>query len=491
LEVVLDKAHTKARTKKRKYLQAVGYLFLSLLLVVSTTYSMWGLILAPISQHKGDLPTSKPPTQNQDKKTYNVVKFGAKGDGRTNDRTAIQAAVDKASSVGGGTVFFPKGVYLIDNSILVNKSNVVLEGAGWGAEIRITTHPRRVIVIEGSSHNVVRNLQVSLGVADVSRNDEDEGIYVTSKATDFLIENVLGNAKGIMVRGQVSGGTIRNNTIKNSLADGIHITGGSKNIVIENNVLIETGDDAIAVVSYRSQQTMSSDITIKGNRIENSLSRGIAHVGGKKVVIIDNQIDGTASSGILVDEDHNYNTFAPEDTRIERNTIKRAGAYGTKRGNLFGIEVSAGSSSVSIIGNIVSEGASRGISVSADGTLIQDNTSSRNKESGLQVDSDNCTISGNLFENNGTFGFYSSGSDQLNISKNVWTNNNESFGSQIDNFVLKDSNHSIVTDNQSIETRVSMQVEHSYELVGSCSGLIFERNSTSGTNQGLDISCRQ
>ncbi len=480
----------KATLKKPKRALSVGYLFLSLLLITAAiTY--WGASLSPVAPRLegGSAPALKPTVDTRKGKKINVRDFGAKGDGRTNDLRAIQAAVNKAGSAGGGIVYFPKGIYLVDGSIVVNKNKVELEGAGWESEIRITQHPERVIVIEGSSNNAVRNLQVSLGVPGGTRNDHDEGIYVTSKASNFIIENVLGNKKGIMVRGQVNKGIIRNNTIRNSLADGIHITGGSSNISIENNDLIETGDDSIAVVSYRSQQALSSNITIKGNRIQRSYSRGIAHVGGKNVLISNNRIEGTSSSGILVVEDHNYDTYAPEDTQIEGNTVLQAGGFAVKRGNQFGIEITSGASSVTIVNNTISESVSRGMSVSAAGTLIKDNLISRNRDSGLQVDGSDCTITGNRFENNGTFGFFSANSDRLTISGNKMSNNNESNGMNIDNFVLKDSRNSTVTDNESLETREPMQVAHSYYLIGSCSDLVFERNETSGTLLGSELSC--
>ncbi len=42
-----------------------------------------------------------------------VKDFGAKGDGKTDDRKAIQAAVDAVNKAGGGIVNFPEGVYLL------------------------------------------------------------------------------------------------------------------------------------------------------------------------------------------------------------------------------------------------------------------------------------------------------------------------------------------------------------------------------------------
>lgn len=55
--------------------------------------------------------------------TFDVRAFGAKGDGTTNDRAAIQRAVDSCSRTGG-TVLFPSGKYLTGSIDL--KSNVDL-----------------------------------------------------------------------------------------------------------------------------------------------------------------------------------------------------------------------------------------------------------------------------------------------------------------------------------------------------------------------------
>lgn len=59
--------------------------------------------------------------------------FNARGDGRSDDRAAIQAAIHAAANNGGGAVYFPKGVYLIGaepNGIggLQLRSHVTLQG---------------------------------------------------------------------------------------------------------------------------------------------------------------------------------------------------------------------------------------------------------------------------------------------------------------------------------------------------------------------------
>ncbi|HVQ39380.1 MAG TPA: glycoside hydrolase family 28 protein [Pyrinomonadaceae bacterium] len=55
---------------------------------------------------------------------YNVRAFGAKGNGRSLDTTAINKAIDAAAANGGGTVHFPAGSYLSFSIRL--KSNIAL-----------------------------------------------------------------------------------------------------------------------------------------------------------------------------------------------------------------------------------------------------------------------------------------------------------------------------------------------------------------------------
>lgn len=73
--------------------------------------------------------------------TYNVKAFGAKGDGTTDDTTAIQNAVT-AASAASGKVYFPTGTYIVSATITVTGDGVVVEGAQRGD----TDHPCGTIV---------------------------------------------------------------------------------------------------------------------------------------------------------------------------------------------------------------------------------------------------------------------------------------------------------------------------------------------------------
>ena len=63
----------------------------------------------------------------QSKAIYNVIDFGAKGDGMTLDSPSINKAIEEAASRGGGTVYFPAGTYLSVSLRLKNNIAIYLD----------------------------------------------------------------------------------------------------------------------------------------------------------------------------------------------------------------------------------------------------------------------------------------------------------------------------------------------------------------------------
>ena len=85
---------------------------------------------------------------------FNVRDFGAKGDKQSNDRAAIQAAVEACSRAGGGMVYFPAGDYLSGTIRLLSHVTLHLDG---GAALWASTEPSdyegsRLLVADGQEH---------------------------------------------------------------------------------------------------------------------------------------------------------------------------------------------------------------------------------------------------------------------------------------------------------------------------------------------------
>ncbi len=87
------------------------------------------LVLCPLLYGNGPQEPDQIATPSQgellvNSPVFNIRTFGAIGDGKQLDTAAIQAAMDKCSQSGGGTVFVPSGRYLTGTLFL--KSNVNL-----------------------------------------------------------------------------------------------------------------------------------------------------------------------------------------------------------------------------------------------------------------------------------------------------------------------------------------------------------------------------
>jgi hypothetical protein len=89
--------------------------------VVSAASLGSGVLAAAPAATDGNAPGTR---------VYNVVDFGAKGDGKTLDTQALQAAIDACHKDQGGTVLVPAGVFVIGTVEM--KSNVTLHLSAQG-----------------------------------------------------------------------------------------------------------------------------------------------------------------------------------------------------------------------------------------------------------------------------------------------------------------------------------------------------------------------
>jgi hypothetical protein len=100
-------------------------------------------------------PEHKPEASAADlgTKVYNIRDYGAKGDGKTVDTPALQAAIDACNKGGGGTVLVPSGTFVIGTTEL--KSNVTLhivaDGALLGSADGKQYHAVDAIPLEGDT----------------------------------------------------------------------------------------------------------------------------------------------------------------------------------------------------------------------------------------------------------------------------------------------------------------------------------------------------
>jgi polygalacturonase len=195
-------------------------------------------------------------------------KYGARLDGVTNDRAALQQAIDTAAAAGGGTVVVPAGRTLLTGSIEL-RSHVTLRlepGAHLMASLEPADYRHRTLIEALHAEDVAITGSGTIdgrGVAFMAR--EEPYIYIPkpwrpklivfedcrgARLSDFTIRDSafwavhLAGCDGVEVRGL----TILNN-LKIPNCDGID-PDCSRNVSI-SGCTIESGDDCIVLKTSR------------------------------------------------------------------------------------------------------------------------------------------------------------------------------------------------------------------------------------------------
>jgi hypothetical protein len=257
-----------------------------------------------------------------------VKDFGARGDGVFDDAAAIERAARFLHN--GGILAFPPGTYVQGRSIRVESRNVIM----WGTEARLhASNPmNQALGLIGDGSAVIGLIFTAR--TQVRATDLPQTRIVLAGKGNAAVNNVVdgASAAGIMVFGGREF-RIEGNTVRNTLADGIHITNGAYGGVVLRNVVRASQDDMIAVVSYGTGQA-AHDILIAHNDVAgNPWGRGIAVVGGRDITVSDNVIrDVVSGAGVLIAREGVWNSNGSSNIVIERNLLEEIQTHGTVLG---------------------------------------------------------------------------------------------------------------------------------------------------------------
>ena len=119
-----------------------------------------------------------------------VKAFGAKGDGKTDDTAAIQAALDGLPEAGG-TVTLPPGTYLVKRLVL--KGGASLVGAGRASVLKALPDANEIIAFASGEQQGIRISDLMIdGGHFAERTEPGHGIFLRAPAvvSDLLVERV-------------------------------------------------------------------------------------------------------------------------------------------------------------------------------------------------------------------------------------------------------------------------------------------------------------
>jgi hypothetical protein len=207
--------------------------------------------------------------------TVSVMDFGAVGDGVTDDRVAIQAALNASKSVYFPT---PSVSYYISNSVSP-QSNTLIYGDGFSSHVQVPNGTVNCFYVNGVSGVIVRDLKIST-VAQTNATAYKCAVLINN-ASNCLVENVLAfnmghwgvgvyDSSGCIVRGcrfATWFGTVQDSA-------GIAVYNNSNNNLIEENYCLANSDHGILVQDPNSGATPTGN-SIVNNKVANAKTDGI------------------------------------------------------------------------------------------------------------------------------------------------------------------------------------------------------------------------
>jgi polygalacturonase len=155
--------------------------------------------LPPFTTYTPPATFTRPGRVNQT--VYNVVNYGAKGDGSTDDYTSLQNTLTAAGNAGGGTVFLPKltGFYKT-SSVLNIPSNVDVCGDNDLPTIKLANASNTYVfsnsdIVGGNSNITIQNLIIDGNVSGQSGGWDN--INFTNVTNSYLENVTIQNSSGV------------------------------------------------------------------------------------------------------------------------------------------------------------------------------------------------------------------------------------------------------------------------------------------------------
>lgn len=245
----------------------------------------------------------------------------SKSDPPTDDTASLQARLDAMRP--GDTLQLDPKVYSHSGVLLVRVPRVQIDGNG--ATLQATNDATSAVRIAADGVQLT-NLRLTAPLQGPRMTALDQHKLVIDGNGDTVAHVQIDGsaAAGIFVNG-AQNFTIRDVDVANTRADGVHMTEGAGPGVVDGVHTSQTGDDGVAVVSYRDAKP-AHDITISGVDVASTRwGRGISVVGGNNVTVTGFNVASTNAAGVYVaTEGEPYNTLPVSNVTIKDGSIRQA-----------------------------------------------------------------------------------------------------------------------------------------------------------------------
>lgn len=289
-------------------------------------------------KHEQDIQL-EPEAYNQSKENnngfVNILDYGAKGDGETDDTQAIQNAINYASTMNMG-VFIPVGIFIVSpDTGLSIPSNMVILGAGFDSVIKVSPQSDvqgNIIKAEDSDMVLLSNFCVDGNRANQSQLDTvacHYGVYLSS-SNNSKVENVtVHDMTGVGVHVyNCSGVVVSNCTSYNNNYHGFECEQCSGTVWIGNNG-VHNERHGIFISPGEVGGTGSIGNVVSNNNFSKNNQYGVAFgidaAGGSIGLTKNNQI---CNNTIQENAEYGISVYTVDDALLSGNLVLNNGFFG-------------------------------------------------------------------------------------------------------------------------------------------------------------------
>jgi parallel beta-helix repeat protein len=270
------------------------------------------------------VPTPAPapaPSQasGQPSNSINVLDYGVRGDGNTDNTGALQNAFNNARSLGK-SVWIPAGTY--KHSGIITLNGISVTGAGTSTALHATNQTNSAVVLTGNGASL-SNVFTAVSAGTRSSQPYDCAVLIIN-ASNATISNISvqgASANGIRIDNS-SNCKVYQSIVNGSNADGIALVNGATNNLVQRCQVSNASDDSFSSDSYPNERQNSGntfDSCYAGANYKQG--RSYALMGSAKETIKNCVANGSHWHGIIAGTDPQSTTQVGYGFNISNNLV--------------------------------------------------------------------------------------------------------------------------------------------------------------------------